>query len=49
MISTDDCLSDDAVTAYRAYYNKHKASMCTWTKRNQPSWFCKETNGERMD
>lgn len=36
---TDDCLSDDAVTAYRKYYNTHKSSMCTWTNRHQPSWF----------
>jgi hypothetical protein len=45
----DDCLSLDAVAAYRKYYRKHKAYMCTWTKRDQPDWFCKETKDERMD
>lgn len=36
---TDDCLSKDAVTAYRKYYNIHKAYMCAWTNRHQPTWF----------
>jgi hypothetical protein len=30
---------DDTVAAYRAYYNRDKAYMCTWTKRPTPEWF----------
>ncbi len=30
---------DDTVAAYRAYYNRDKAYMCTWTKRPVPEWF----------
>lgn len=30
---------EDTVQAYRAYYNRDKAYMCTWKKRPIPEWF----------
>jgi hypothetical protein len=30
---------EDTVVAYRAYYNRDKAYMCTWKKRPVPEWF----------
>lgn len=30
---------DDVVEAYRAYYKRDKAYMCTWKKREVPEWF----------
>lgn len=29
----------DTVEAYRAYYNRDKRPIATWTKRNPPAWF----------
>jgi hypothetical protein len=29
----------DVVDAYRMYYNTDKAYMCTWKRRDTPSWF----------
>ena len=30
---------EDVVEAYRAYYNRDNAYMCTWKKRPIPEWF----------
>lgn len=35
----DQYKSDDAVTAYRAYYRNDKAEIATWKRRGQPEWF----------
>ncbi len=34
----EDCICDDAVTAYRHYYNKHKRHLHNWTNRHVPDW-----------
>lgn len=34
----DECKADDAVTAYRNYYLKHKMHIANWTKRDVPEW-----------
>lgn len=31
----------DTVEAYRAYYNRDKRDIASWTKRDPPSWFSK--------
>lgn len=35
----DDCKNPNAVTAYRDYYNKHKARFAKWAHSETPSWF----------
>lgn len=35
----DDCKDGNAVVAYRNYYNTHKRSIATWTRRQVPTWW----------
>jgi hypothetical protein len=35
----EECRSDDAVDAYRAYYIEHKSSMAQWRHCDPPSWY----------
>ena len=38
----DECkVVNDAVSAYRNYYNMHKYKLAKWTKRKSPDWFSK--------
>jgi hypothetical protein len=36
----DECKMEDAVFAYRNYYNKGKAHLHSWKKRPVPLWIC---------
>jgi hypothetical protein len=34
-----DCTQDDAIEAYRHYYNTHKYTFARWTNREPPEWW----------
>jgi len=35
----DDCFTDNAIQAYRRYYNRYKRSFAVWTSRPTPYWY----------
>ena len=42
----DEYKQTDAVLAYRLYYTKEKAKIARWTRREPPSWWPYEEEGE---
>lgn len=42
----EDCKRGDPVESYRAYYQIHKAYMCTWKNTEVPYWFKNSLDSE---